>query len=60
MALTQTVSYCYIMAVPTTQRGQADEKLIHASSYNPRSMGLAERSVRSVKEKLKIDPVGAG
>ena len=32
MALTQTVSYCYIMAVPTTQRGQADEKLIHANS----------------------------
>ena len=28
-------------------------KLIHASSYNPRSMGLAERSVRSVKGLLR-------
>ena len=28
-------------------------KLIHASSYNPRSMGLAERSVRSVKALLR-------
>ena len=27
--------------------------LIHSSSYNPRSMGLAERSVRSVKGLLK-------
>ena len=28
-------------------------KLIHASSYYPRSMGLAERSVRSVKGLLR-------
>ena len=28
-------------------------KLIHSSSYNPRSMGLAERSVRSIKNLLK-------
>ena len=27
--------------------------LVHSSSYNPRSMGLAERSVRSVKGLLK-------
>ena len=27
-------------------------KLIHSSSYNPRSMGLAERSLRSIKNLL--------
>ena len=27
--------------------------LVHSSSYNPRSMGLAERSVRSIKSLLK-------
>ena len=28
-------------------------KLVHSSSYNPRSMELAERSVRSIKNLLK-------
>ena len=28
-------------------------QLVHSSSYNPRSMGLAERSVRSIKNLLK-------
>ena len=27
--------------------------MIHSSSYNPRSMGLVERSVRSIKNLLK-------
>ena len=30
-------------------------RLVHSSCYNPRSMGLAERSVRSIKNLLKKD-----
>ena len=32
-------------------------KLIHSSSYNPRSMGLAERSVRSIKNLLNKNTI---
>ena len=33
--------------------GKLGISLIHSCSYNPRSMGLAERSVRSIKNLLK-------